>query len=114
MLINHATGLDGRARCGARSRPSTSSATPLSAGRARRSSEGGSSAARFCAFALVALTLARAAAPILAALLLAAGGVLIQIAHVNPYGPLGFACVLAGGVLLIGWRARLPAVSSAP
>lgn len=75
-------------------------------------SEGGSWLA-FGAFALVALTLARATAPLLAALLLAAGGVLIEIAHVNPYGPLGFTCVLVGGVFLVVWRARLPAVSPA-
>jgi hypothetical protein len=67
-------------------------------------SEGGSWLA-FVAFSLIALALARAGAPILVAFLFAAGGVLIEIAHTNPYGPLGFGCVLVGAILLIPWRA---------
>jgi hypothetical protein len=113
VLINHTTGWTGARGDAAHDLVQYLFGNTAVGGTGSALSEGGSWLA-FCAFALVALTLARAAAPILAALLLAAGGVLIQIAHVNPYGPLGFACVLAGGVLLIGWRARLPAVSSAP
>jgi hypothetical protein len=30
---------------------------------------------------------------------------LIEIAHTNPYGPLGFGWVLVGAILLIPWRA---------
>lgn len=68
----------------------------------------GASWLAFAAFAIVALTLARAGAPVLVALLLGAAGVLIQIAHTNPYGPLGFTCVLVAATMLVPWRARLP------
>ena len=77
-------------------------------------SEGGSWLA-FAALSLVALALARASAPILVAFLLVAGGVLIEIAHTNPYGPLGFGCVLVAAILLIPWRAATrPPVQAAP
>jgi hypothetical protein len=33
--------------------------------------------------------------------------VLIEIAHTNPYGPLGFACVLVAATLLVPWRAKV-------
>ena len=61
----------------------------------------------FAAFAIVGLMLARAGAPVLVALLLAAAGVLVQIAHTNPYGPLEFTCVLVAATMLVPWRARL-------
>ena len=63
--------------------------------------------AAFLAFFGVALTLARAGAPVIGSLLLAAGGVLIEISHARPYGPLGFACVLAAAGFLVPWRWRL-------
>jgi hypothetical protein len=68
----------------------------------------GASWLAFSAFAIVALTLARAGAPVLVAFLLAAAGVLIQIAHTNPYGPLGFGCVLVAATMLVPWRASAP------
>lgn len=64
--------------------------------------------AAFLALAGVALTLARAHAPVVAAFLIGAAAVLIQIAHTRPYGPLGFACILAAAILLVPWRARHP------
>jgi hypothetical protein len=67
----------------------------------------GASWLAFAAFSLTALVLARAGAPILVALLLVGGGVLIEIAHTNPYGPVGFACVLVASLLLVPWRADL-------
>jgi hypothetical protein len=59
----------------------------------------------FLAFASVALTIARAGAPLVGAFFLGAAGVLIQIAHTRPYGPLGFACVVAAAIVLVPWRA---------
>jgi len=76
-------------------------------------SEGGSWLA-FAAFSLIALTLARAGAPVLVAVLLVAGGVLVEISHTNPYGPLAFLSVFVAGLLLVPWRAaRVPAPSPA-
>lgn len=67
--------------------------------------------AALLAFAGVALCVARAGGPLLASFLLAAGGVLIEIAHTRPYGPLGFACVLLSALILIRWRTQLGLVA---
>jgi hypothetical protein len=72
--------------------------------------------AALLAFSGVALCLARAGGPLLASFLLAAGGILIEIAHTRPYGPVGFTCVLLAGAAITRWRAQLgsiPAKTSA-
>jgi hypothetical protein len=74
-------------------------------------SQGGSWLA-FVALSLIALTLARVGAPVLVAVLLVAGGVLIEIAHTNPYGPLGFLCVFLAAMVLVPWRAYVGASPS--
>jgi hypothetical protein len=63
--------------------------------------------AAFLAFLGIALTLARAGAPLFGSFLLAAAGVLLEISHTRPYGPLSFACVLGAALILVPWRRRL-------
>ena len=70
--------------------------------------------AAFLAFLGAALTLARAGAPVLGPLLVAGAGVLLEISHTRPYGPLAFACVLAAAIILVPWHWRLGPQTAGP
>jgi hypothetical protein len=63
--------------------------------------------AAFLAFFGISLTVARRGAPLLGSFLLAAAGVLLQISHTRPYGPLSFAAVLGAALILIPWHRGL-------